>query len=88
MKIEYHKNFTKQFSNLQKKEQIRVIETLKLFEKAPFSELLRYHQLKGSLSQFRSVSAGGNIRLHYYENEPNHVIVVFVAIGSHSQLYK
>ena len=88
MKIEYHKNFIKQFSNLQKKEQLRVLETLKLFEKEPFSESLRNHQLKGNLSQFRSVSAGGDIRLHYYEKEPNHIIVVFVAIGSHSHLYK
>jgi len=88
MKIEYHKNFTKQFSNLQKKEQLRVLETLKLFEKEPFSESLRNHQLKGKLSQFRSISGGGDIRLHYYEKEPNHIIVVFVAIGSHSQLYK
>ena len=88
MKIEYHKRFTKQFSNLQKNEQLRVLETLKLFERNPFSELLRNHQLKGNLSQFRSISAGGDIRLHYYEKEPNHIIVVFVAIGSHSQLYK
>jgi len=88
MKIEYHKNFTKQFSNLQKKEQIRVLETLKLFEKEPFSESLRNHQLKGYLSQFQSISASGNIRLHYFEKEPNHIVVVFVSIGSHSQLYK
>jgi len=88
MKIEYHKSFTKQFSNLQKKEQLRVLETLKLFEKEPFSESLRNHPLKGNLSQFRSISAGGDIRLHYYEKESNHIVVVFVAIGSHSQLYK
>jgi mRNA-degrading endonuclease YafQ of YafQ-DinJ toxin-antitoxin module len=35
----------------------------------------------------RSISAGGDIRLHYYEKEPDHIVVVFVAIGSHSQLY-
>jgi len=87
MKIEYHKNFAKQFSKLQKKEQIRVLETLKLFEKEPFADSLRNHQLKGNLSQFRSISSGGDIRLHYYEKEPNHVVVVFAAIGSHSQLY-
>ena len=52
MIIEYHKNFTKQFEKLHRKEQDRVLNTLKLFE-----------------------------------NEPNHIIVVFAAIGSHSQLY-
>ncbi|MDR1720035.1 MAG: type II toxin-antitoxin system mRNA interferase toxin, RelE/StbE family [Dysgonamonadaceae bacterium] len=87
MKIEYHRNFTKQFEKLQRNEQVRVIEVLKLFANEPFAEKLRNHQLKAKLSKFRSISAGGDIRLHYYEKEPNHVIVVFVAIGSHSELY-
>ena len=87
MRIDYHKNFTKQFGKLQKNEQERVLNTLKLFEKNPFDEQLRNHPLKGKLSQFRSISSGGDLRLHYYEKEPNHVVVVFVAIGSHSQLY-
>ena len=87
MKIEYHKNFTKQFKKLQRKEQECVLNTLKLFENEPFAKQLRNHPLKGELSQFRSISAGGDLRLHYYEKEPNHIIVVFVAIGSHSQLY-
>ena len=86
MRIEYHKNFTKQFEKLKRKEQERVINSLKLFEKEPFTVELRNHQLKGNLSQFRSISAGGDLRLHYYEKEPEH-IVVFVAVGSHSQLY-
>jgi addiction module RelE/StbE family toxin len=87
MKIEYHKNFTKQFQKLQRKEQEHVLNALKLFENEPFAEQLRNHQLKGSLSEFRSISAGGDLRLHYYEKESNHIVVVFVAIGSHSQLY-
>ncbi|MDR1518269.1 MAG: type II toxin-antitoxin system mRNA interferase toxin, RelE/StbE family [Dysgonamonadaceae bacterium] len=61
---------------------------MKLFEKEPFAEQLRNHSLQGELSGFRFISAGGDIRLHYYEKEPRHVFVVFVAIGSHSQLYK
>jgi addiction module RelE/StbE family toxin len=88
MKIEYHKNFIKQFAKLQKKEQERVLNVLKLFEKDPFAEQLKNHQLKRNLSQFHSVSASGDLRLHYYEKEPDHIIVVFIAIGSHSQLYK
>jgi addiction module RelE/StbE family toxin len=87
MRIDYHKNFIKQFEKLQKKEQERVLNTLKLFSKEPFAEQLRNHPLKGKLAQFRSISSGGDLRLHYYEKEPNHIVVVFVAIGSHSQLY-
>jgi addiction module RelE/StbE family toxin len=87
MIIEYHKSFIKQFEKLQKKEQECVLNTLEIFEKKPFAEQLRNHQLKGNLSQFRSISAGGDLRLHYYEKEPKHIIVVVVAVGSHSQLY-
>jgi len=87
MKIEYHKNFTKQFEKLLRKEQERALITLKLFEIDPFAEKLKNHQLRGALSLFRSISAGGDLRLHYYEKEPNHIVVVFAAIGSHSQLY-
>jgi len=87
MKIEYHKNFTKQFAKLQRKEQERALNSLKLFENEPYAEQLRNHRLQGKLSQFRSINAGGDLRLHYYEKEPNHIVVVFVAIGSHSQLY-
>ena len=87
MRIEYHKNFSKQFSKLQKKEQLCVLEALKLFAENPFAEQLRNHPLKGKLSRFRSISAGGDIRLHYYEKDNNEIVVVFVSVGSHSQLY-
>ena len=87
MKIEYHKNFSRQFEKLQRKEQERVLNTLKLFENEPLAEQLRNHRLKGELSRFRSIGTGGDLRLLYYEKEPNHIIVVFAAIGSHSQLY-
>ncbi len=88
MKIDYHKNFLKQFKKLRYNEQRRVFEVLKQFEREPFAERLRNHALQGKLAGFRSISVGGDIRLHYYEKEPEHVYVVFVAIGSHSQLYK
>ena len=87
MKIDYHKNFSKQFQKLQRKEQERALASLKLFEEEPYAEQLNNHRLQGKLSKFRSISAGGDLRLHYYEKEPNHIVVVFVAIGSHSQLY-
>jgi mRNA-degrading endonuclease YafQ of YafQ-DinJ toxin-antitoxin module len=41
MKIEYHKNFTKQFEKLQRKEQERVINAIRLFEKEPFAEQMK-----------------------------------------------
>jgi len=86
MTIEYHKNFLKLFSKLQKREQEQVLAALKLFAENPFAEQLRNHPLKGQLSKFRSISAGGDIRLHYYEKDST-AVVVFVSVGSHAQLY-
>jgi addiction module RelE/StbE family toxin len=86
MIIEFHKNFVKQFSKLQKQEQVTVVQTLKLFEKDPFNLKLRNHRLKGKYSNFRSISASGDLRLHYFE-EDDKITVLFVELGSHSQLY-
>jgi addiction module RelE/StbE family toxin len=87
MKIDYHKNFSRQFVKLRRNEQERVLNALKLFENEPFAKRLRNPPLKGNLSQFHSIDAGGDLRLLYFEKEENHIVAVFVAVGSHSQIY-
>lgn len=46
----------------------------------------RNHSLKGEWIGHRSISIGGDLRLHYRELEP--AAALFVAVGTHSQLYK
>jgi len=87
MKISFRKEFVKQFEKLRKAEQERVNEALALFEKDPFAPKLRNHALKGKYDKIRSISAGGDIRLHYYEKDDKITIIV-IEIGTHSQLYK
>ena len=85
-KIEYSKRFIKQFDQLRKNEKLRVIKTIELFRVDPFNKKLRNHQLLGEFDKYRSISAGGDIRLHYREKN-DAITITFVAIGTHSQLY-
>ena len=87
MIIRFNKKFEKQFADLRKNEQKRVLAAIELFKKNPFDKKLRNHELEGKYSDYRSISAGGDIRLHYYE-ENDKITIVFVKVGSHSQLYK
>jgi addiction module RelE/StbE family toxin len=87
MKIELKKNFEKQFAQLRRNEQSRVIACLKEFETNPDSPSLRRHALKGGYQGYKSISAGGDLRLHYFEKD-DRITFVFVSVGSHSNLYK
>ena len=84
--IKFSKNFQKQFDNLRLNEQARVNECLRLFQINPDFPFLRRHVLKGKYQGTYSISAGGDLRLHYYE-EGDQITFVFVRVGSHSQLY-
>ena len=81
------RSFQKQFDKLRPNEQARVVACLEAFEINPDLPSLRRHALKGKYQNVMSISAGGDLRLHYYE-EGDNITFVFVNIGSHSQLYK
>ena len=85
MRAEYHKDFVKQFSKLPQKQKARVISATELFLQEPEAHKLRNHALTGEYRGQRSVSAGGDLRLHYIELDGK--VVLFVAVGTHSQLY-
>ncbi|MDR1016779.1 MAG: type II toxin-antitoxin system mRNA interferase toxin, RelE/StbE family [Coriobacteriales bacterium] len=86
MKIAYSKDFIKQFKNLRKNERVRVSRAIALFVEQPNAPQLRNHQLKGRLAQYHSISAGGDIRIHYkvYQSK---MLILFVEVDSHSWLY-
>jgi len=86
MKAEFHKGFDKQLAKLPKKRRDKVIDTIDLFLEEPMEPLLRNHELTGEWAGFRSISAGGDLRLHFEIVGEN--IAYFVAVGTHSQLYK
>ncbi len=86
MKLRYHKFFQKQFNKLPAKQKMSVKKAAALFETEPMHQSLYNHPLKGQWQNHRSITAGGDLRIHYRLINPD--TVLFVAVGTHSQLYK
>jgi len=82
--VYYHKNFKKQFKrlpkNIQNKFEIRLI----VFLSGQYSMELNNHSLAGEWKGCRSIDITGDIRAVYKVKDD---IYLFVAIGSHNQLY-
>lgn len=85
-KIKFSKDFDKQFAKLPQKRRDIAIATVDLFYDSPSALSLRNHALKGEWLGYRSISSGGDFRLHFKMIDNN--TVLFVAVGTHSQLYK
>ena len=86
MVFRYHRVFEKQFAKLPEKSRLAVRNALALFAETPRSSTLRCHRLSGEFSGLTSISAGGDLRIHLKEL-PGGIVVVVMAVGSHSQLY-
>lgn len=86
MDVDYTKAFNKQFQKLARKKQEQARDAIALFMQDIATPSLRNHGLKGEWLGFRSISAVGDLRLHFEVITDSKVL--FVAVGSHSQLYK
>lgn len=85
MKPEYHKNFKKRFDKLPVKIKNKFEERLGLFLKNQFYSLLDNHSLTGEYEGCKSINITGDIRAIFYVKQNSDV--VFINIGSHSELY-
>lgn len=84
MIVYYHKNFKKQFRKLPKKITDKFLENLKIFISKSNLQKIHNHQLHGKWASYRSINITADLRAIYrIEGD----IIVFVAIGSHSELY-
>jgi addiction module RelE/StbE family toxin len=86
MKVVYRKSFTDQFTKLSKPQKQLVKDAIELFLEDPLHESLRNHSLKGGWAKYRSISADDDLRLHYRAISKD--VVLFVAVGTHKELYK
>ncbi len=84
--VKLHKDFEKQLAKLPTKRRELVISVLDKFVDDQFHTQLRNHALTGEWAGFRSISAGGDLRLHFEMIDSD--TAFFVAVGTHSQLYK
>ncbi|OHA24569.1 MAG: hypothetical protein A3B11_00230 [Candidatus Taylorbacteria bacterium RIFCSPLOWO2_01_FULL_44_26] len=86
MRVDYHSNFKKQFKKLPKSIQDKFYLRLKVFLDNPFASELNNHALKGRYRECRSINVTGDMRTVYSMKEGKDIIV-FLLIGSHSELY-
>ena len=84
--INFHKDFRKQAEKLKPGQKERLKEILRLFQDEPNHPNLYNHPLTGQWAGHRSIAFGGDWRAHYKVIDPG--TVLFVACGTHSQLYK
>lgn len=84
MNIQYHKNFKKQYKKLPLKIRAQFKDRLRLFIQDPFNNQLHNHAVEGVYPHCRSINITGDYRaLFKQEND----VVIFIIIGTHSQLY-
>jgi len=57
-----------------------------IFLKNTFNPILKNHKLHSPLEGYRSINITGDIRAIYKEESER--IVIFVAIGTHGELYR
>lgn len=85
MRVRYLKTFQKQVMELQSIQKKRLKAALLLFQIEPDHPDLYNHRLTGNWSGYSSIAFGGDWRANYkLVND----VAVFVAVGTHAQLYK
>lgn len=85
MNYQFHNHFKKTYQKLPKKLRDAVDTKLFLFAKNPYLASLNNHILIGKYKDYRSIKITGDYRAIYKEISKERVI--FVKIGSHSELY-
>lgn len=80
------KNFLKQFKKLPTTIKNRAIERLNIFVVDPADSKLNNHSLAGHWSGHRSINITGDIRAVYKMESRD--TAKFVAVGSHTELYR
>lgn len=89
MKINFAREFTKQYQKTDSKIRKAVDKRLDLFLENPLNPILNNHLLSGNYKGYRSINITGNWRAIYSEIEKrNETLIIFKSLGTHSQLYR
>ncbi|MDR1997511.1 MAG: type II toxin-antitoxin system mRNA interferase toxin, RelE/StbE family [Candidatus Margulisbacteria bacterium] len=84
MRVEFSKNFEKEYRKLRPGKQDKVDAAIGLFLTDHAHPQLRKHALTGEWLGHYSISAGGDLRLHF---KLLGGLALFVSVGTHAQLY-
>lgn len=87
MKVDFTKNFLRQFKKLSPKDRQRFLERLEWFKIDPYDQRLRLHRLRGSKNNLYSIDVTGDLRALFQFDKKADPQVLFELIGTHSQLY-
>lgn len=88
-RVRYSKRFQKELQQAPVKIQRAFRKRRELFLLNPHHSQLRHHALTGALSGYRSMNVTGDWRaLFSVERAEAEEIVIFRALGTHSQLYR
>ena len=85
MQVELHKSFVKNFDKAPDKIQDTFVSRVSIFRENPLHPFLKNHALTGKYKDCRSINITGDIRAIYKQIDEN--TAVFIALGSHSELY-
>lgn len=86
MRIDFHKQFKKEYIKLTPQLQKKADKAIAKFTKNPMDITLRNHALAGRLKGKRSISVTGDLRIIFAETD-NDNQVIFLRIGTHNQVY-
>ncbi|MEK7106614.1 MAG: type II toxin-antitoxin system YafQ family toxin [Patescibacteria group bacterium] len=84
MKIFFAKKFRKNYNRLDIRIREQCDERLRLFASEPFHPLLNNHSVEKRFPDCRSINVTGDYRAIFKQQNG---VVVFVNIGTHSELY-
>jgi len=88
-RIDFSSTFDKQLKKAPLKIRVAIEKRIELFLADPFNPQLRNHQLTGKFKNYRSINITGDWRALYSANKINKEnVIIFEALGTHSQLYK
>ena len=85
MEILLHKSFLRQFKKIPQPTRAKFVDRKNLFIKEPFNQLLNNHSVGKAYPGCRSLNVTGDYRAIFQEVSPESV--VFLYIGTHSELY-
>jgi addiction module RelE/StbE family toxin len=86
MKYQFHNHFKKAYLKLPEKIKKSVNSKLMFFSKDSSESSLNNHPLSGKYRGYRSINITGDYRAIYREIKEDEVI--FVKLGTHSELYR
>ena len=85
MEVFFHKNFEKKLKKLSVKIQSQFDDRLGLFVEDKFDVVLNNHSVEKIFPGCRSINITGDYRAIFKEEAD---IVIFISIGTHSELYE